>query len=64
MLTAWGFAGVLGPMLVAWIRQSTRAYSHALHIIGVITLVSAVIPLVVRPPMAPSPQLVSRPKAA
>jgi len=64
MLTAWGFAGVLGPMLVAWIRQSTGAYWHALHIIGVITLVSAVIPLVVRPPMAPSPQLVSRPKAA
>jgi OFA family oxalate/formate antiporter-like MFS transporter len=64
MLTAWGFAGVLGPMLIAWIRQTTGAYSHGLHIIGVITLVSAVIPLMVHPPATPSPQLVSRPKAA
>lgn len=64
MLTAWGFAGVLGPMLIAWIRQTTGAYSHALHIIAVITLLAAVIPLGVRPLATPSPQLVSRPKAA
>jgi OFA family oxalate/formate antiporter-like MFS transporter len=64
MLTAWGFAGVLGPMLIAWIRETTGAYSHALHIVGVITLVAVVIPLGVRPPATPSPQLLSRPKAA
>ena len=64
MLTAWGFAGVLGPTLIAWIRQSTGAYSHALHVIAVIVLVSAVIPLMVRPPSIGSPQLVSKPKAA
>jgi len=50
MLTAWGFAGVLGPMLIAQIRQSTGHYAHALNIIAVIVLVSAVLPLITRPP--------------
>ncbi len=50
MLTAWGFAGVLGPTLIANIRQSTGQYSHALYVIAAIMLCSAVIPLVVRPP--------------
>jgi MFS transporter, OFA family, oxalate/formate antiporter len=50
MLTAWGFAGVLGPTLIANIRQSTGHYSHALYVISGIMLCSAVIPLVVRPP--------------
>ena len=50
MLTAWGFAGVFGPLLIARIRQSTGHYSHALSIIAVIMLCSAVIPLIVRPP--------------
>ncbi len=50
MLTAWGFAGVLGPTLIANIRQSTGHYSHALYVIAGIMLCSAVIPLVVRPP--------------
>ena len=30
MLTAWGFAGVLGPTLIARIRQSTGPYAQAL----------------------------------
>jgi len=52
MLTAWGFAGVLGPMLIASIRQNTGHYSRALQIIAVILLVSAVIPLLMRPPQS------------
>jgi len=50
MLTAWGFAGVFGPMLIATIRQSTGHYSHALTVIALVMLCSAVIPLIVRPP--------------
>jgi OFA family oxalate/formate antiporter-like MFS transporter len=50
MLTAWGFAGVFGPMLIATIRQSTGRYWHALTVIGIVMLCGAVIPLVVRPP--------------
>ena len=50
ILTAWGFAGILGPTLIAHIRQHTGHYSQALQIIAVIMLVSAVVPLIVRPP--------------
>jgi OFA family oxalate/formate antiporter-like MFS transporter len=62
MLTAWGFAGVLGPTLIARIRQSTGHYSHALYVISVIVLCSAVIPLIVRPPST-GKQPVLMPKA-
>lgn len=50
MLTAWGFAGVFGPMLIATIRQSTGRYSQALTLVAIVMLCSAVIPLIVRPP--------------
>jgi OFA family oxalate/formate antiporter-like MFS transporter len=52
MLTAWGFGSVLGPMLIAYIRQTTQHYSEALYLIAAIMLVSAVLPLIVRPPAA------------
>jgi OFA family oxalate/formate antiporter-like MFS transporter len=52
MLTAWGFAGMLGPLLIAYIRQNTGTYGKALYVIAAIMLVSAVIPFIVRPPAA------------
>jgi OFA family oxalate/formate antiporter-like MFS transporter len=48
MLTAWGFGGVFGPLLVANIRQSTGKYDAALVVIALIMLVSAVLPLAIR----------------
>jgi OFA family oxalate/formate antiporter-like MFS transporter len=50
MLTAWGFAGVFGPLLIASIRESTGAYTNALYIFAGIMLVSAILPFIVRPP--------------
>lgn len=50
MLTAWGFGGVLGPLLIAEIRQATGSYTNALYIIAGIMLVSAIVPFIVRPP--------------
>ena len=50
MLTAWSAAGVLGPTLIATLRESTGSYNQALYIIAGLMLVSAVIPLLVRPP--------------
>jgi OFA family oxalate/formate antiporter-like MFS transporter len=52
MLTAWGFAGMLGPLLIAYIRQNTGTYSKALYVIAAIMLASAIIPFIVRPPAA------------
>jgi MFS transporter, OFA family, oxalate/formate antiporter len=47
MLTAWGFGGVFGPLLIANIRESTGKYDLALVVIAVIMLVSSVLPLIV-----------------
>jgi len=47
-LTAWGFAGVFGPLLIAGIRQSTGKYDQVLVVIALIMLVSSVLPLIVR----------------
>jgi len=56
MLTAWGFAGVAGPALIAHLRESTGNYSQALHVIAIIMLVSAVLPFIIHPPTAhPTP---------
>ena len=50
MLTAWGFAGVLGPMLIAGLRESTGQYAEALYVIGGLMFVSTAIPLLLGGP--------------
>jgi OFA family oxalate/formate antiporter-like MFS transporter len=52
MLTAWSAGGVLGPLLISKIRDSTGAYDTALYIIAGIMVASCVLPLIVRPPAA------------
>lgn len=54
MLTAWGFAGVLGPTLIATLRESRGRYDQALYFISALMLMSAIIPMIVRPPNAPA----------
>ena len=48
MLTAWGVAGVLGPTLIATLRQSSGHYDEALHVLAGLMLVSTVIPAILR----------------
>jgi OFA family oxalate/formate antiporter-like MFS transporter len=69
MLTAWGFAAMFGPLLVARIRQSTGHYERALILLAFTTFVSAIVPLVLRPPREPRSDSVNlegadRPRAA
>jgi hypothetical protein len=45
-------AGIVGPTLIARIRESTGAYSNALYVISGIMLVGAIIPFIVRPPLS------------
>jgi len=52
MLTAWGVAGVLGPTLMAALRERSGGYDQGLRLIAGLMLVSAIIPLLVRPPAA------------
>ena len=50
MLTAWGAASVVGPGLIAYMRQTTGSYRGALHIIAGVMAVSALLPILVSPP--------------
>jgi OFA family oxalate/formate antiporter-like MFS transporter len=50
MLTAWGFASAFGPLLIAYMRQADGNYAAALHTIAGIVAVSALLPILVRPP--------------
>jgi MFS transporter, OFA family, oxalate/formate antiporter len=54
MLTAWGAAGVVGPSLIAWVRQTSGNYTDALEVIAGIMLVRAVLPFIIRPPKPPA----------
>ena len=50
MLTAWGFASVFGPLLIAHMRETAGSYGGALHVIAGIMAISAVLPILVHPP--------------
>jgi OFA family oxalate/formate antiporter-like MFS transporter len=50
MLTAWSAGGIVGPLLISKIRDSTGSYDTALYIIAGMLVASCIIPLIVRPP--------------
>jgi len=50
MLTAWGVASVFGPLLIAHMRETAGSYRGALHVIAGVMTISAVLPILVRPP--------------
>ncbi len=50
MLTAWSFGGVLGPLLISRVIDSTGSYTAAFYIIAAIMVGSAVVAFIVRPP--------------
>jgi OFA family oxalate/formate antiporter-like MFS transporter len=52
MLTAWGTAAIAGPLLMASVFDATRHYGPALHIFAVVMVAGALIPLLVRRPVA------------
>jgi OFA family oxalate/formate antiporter-like MFS transporter len=50
MLTAWGFGGVLGPLLISTVVDQTGQYTTALYILAGMLLAGSVLPLALRPP--------------
>jgi MFS transporter, OFA family, oxalate/formate antiporter len=52
MLTAWGFASAFGPLLIAHMRETAGSYRGALHVIAGVMAISALLPILVRPPRA------------
>lgn len=54
MLTAWGVASAVGPLLIAYMRETTGSYRGALHVIAGVMAVSTLLPILVsRPQIGP-----------
>jgi MFS transporter, OFA family, oxalate/formate antiporter len=50
MLIGWSIGGIVGPLLIASLIGSEKAYTLGFTVIGVITLVALVLPLVTKRP--------------
>ncbi|MCM3712928.1 L-lactate MFS transporter [Halalkalibacter oceani] len=48
ILTAWAGAGLVGPILASWIRETTNSYAGTLYIFGFMFIVALVVSLVIR----------------
>ncbi len=50
ILLAWGVGGVVSPIMIAYLRDTTGQYSTAISIIAGVMVVSLILPLIVRRP--------------
>lgn len=50
MLVGWSIGGVAGPLIASALVGSTKNYSLAFTVIGIIALVGAVVPFITKPP--------------
>ena len=64
MLTAWSFGGVLGPLLISRVIDSTDSYSLAFFILAGIMAASAIVAFIVRPPRRGSEATAPQPEGA
>ena len=50
ILSAWGVAGVAGPLFVARVKDATGSYTGALPVMAAVLAAAVVLPVLVRPP--------------
>ncbi|THG90002.1 MFS transporter [Alkalihalobacillus alcalophilus ATCC 27647 = CGMCC 1.3604] len=48
ILTAWAAAGLVGPTVASWIRETTDSYAGTLYIFGAMFIVALIVSLVIR----------------
>jgi OFA family oxalate/formate antiporter-like MFS transporter len=64
LLTAWSFGGVLGPLLISAILDSTESYTLSFYILAGIMAASAVVAFIVRPPRRGTESPAAQPEGA
>jgi len=50
LLTAWGVAGLVGPLIAAHAKDVTGSFSGVLPVVGGVLLMATVLPLITRTP--------------
>lgn len=53
VVTAWGTAGIIGPMLGGWLFDATKSYTSAFRIAALLAFLAAVLVSTVKPPKPP-----------
>lgn len=53
VVTAWGTAGIIGPMLGGWIYDAAKSYESAFRIAALLALLAALLVSTVKPPRPP-----------
>jgi MFS family permease len=50
ILTAWGFAGLVGPLVAAFVKDHTGSFTGAMPWVALMLLIAAIIPFFVKKP--------------
>jgi MFS transporter, OFA family, oxalate/formate antiporter len=50
MIVAWSAGGVVGPLLAAWLYETTGSYTVPFTVLGVVALAGLILPALARPP--------------
>jgi OFA family oxalate/formate antiporter-like MFS transporter len=50
IITAWGFGGLVGPLVAAFVKDRTGSFTHALVPVAIMLLVAAVLPFITKKP--------------
>ncbi len=53
ILTAWGFAGIVGPIVAAKVKDATGSFTNALIPVAIMLLIAAVLPFLTKKPVPP-----------
>ena len=56
ILTAWGFGGLVGPLVAAFVKDHTGSFTGALPWVAIMLIIAAIIPFFVRKPKEALPQ--------
>jgi OFA family oxalate/formate antiporter-like MFS transporter len=59
MIIAWSIGGVVGPLIASKLYESSGSYDRPFTVLGIVALVSMVLPLITRPPAEGGPGLIN-----
>lgn len=48
ILTAWGMAGIAGPLLLSFIRETTQSYALCLYVFAILFIISFIIAIILK----------------
>jgi MFS family permease len=57
IITAWGFGGIVGPLIAAFVKDRTGSFTHALVPVAIMLLVATILPFITKKPQT-APQVI------